>query len=153
MRSISSLINSLKNERNTKKTLPFNSVVDQIIPIIRKQMKYTEKLGKFKVIQSIIDLEIESIKYFIQSYVSARLRKIENYGFNPQYLTERELAYKFKCDLEPPAGPNVVIFRALDNLGNIVIDDNSVDVKKGDIFVTDIEDVFYLLLENKIVLI
>ncbi|KAG0438292.1 hypothetical protein DMUE_3183 [Dictyocoela muelleri] len=153
MRIIESLINSLKNEKNIEKTLPFNSIADKMIPIIKKQIDYKNKLGKFKVIQSIIDQEIESCKYFIHSYVSTRLRKIENLGFDPKFLTSRELLYKFKSNSNFYMKSNVVIFRAVENLGNIVIDDNSIDVKKGDVFVTDIDDVFYLLLENKIVLI
>lgn len=164
---IDQFINDYRNEKNTRKLLPYREeTVSHLRELIKSQEEYVGSLREHKLLKALYEQELERIKYVLTDYLKIRLMKLQkDFYVDSEYLSEYErvfyqkLVEKFKeydVFVEQKEEYNdyeCVGFIALVDIGNIVIDGNRVDVLAGDFFVAQLADVKHLLLDRKIMLV
>lgn len=159
--------NLYRNEKNTCRLLPFNEeIISELRSEISRQLEFIEETKDFKQLKAIYEQELENIKYFLADYIKVRLDKIhKNLYLDESLMSENErLFYKKlkeqykKLDIyveqtEKYQDFECVGFIAQTDIGNVLIEGDSVDISDGDFFVVKLTEVDDLLQEGKILLV
>ncbi|KRH95101.1 hypothetical protein M153_3100028061 [Pseudoloma neurophilia] len=156
-----------RNEKNTRRLLPFQTeILDKLKQEIDEQAEYIKQIKDAKQYKVIYEQELENIKYFYIDYIKTRLIKIQKDFYLDEYLMSKNeavfynkfLDYFKSSDMyveEGESQPNFecVGFIAKEDIGNVMIENNSIDISIGDFFVVKYVEIEDLLLQGKIVLV
>lgn len=161
MRALEELIAAYTNERSTERLLPHSPVADEFNQIARRAGAGP---GDPQIVRTLRELEIERIRFFVKSYVLARLQKLGSSIFlDTALMSAREAAYYERhrsllgrhgvlTDRKSPSF-EYVGFYCVRSLESVKIDDSVVEVLEGDFFVASIDDVVEYLKGGHIVLV
>lgn len=162
---VDSLIQAYRNEKCTRELLPYaEDVMEFLRKNLPKQIEYAESLKNTSVIKSIYEQEIERVKYFMNEYIIARMKKInQNFGVDKRMLSSYELEYYntiynlYKEEdvfvEEEWKSEEFVGFISLVDNENVVLDHNPVELRVDGFFVAPFKDVVSLLHKNEIYLV
>lgn len=158
---------SYQNEKNTNRLLPPKSkIISEIKQEIKSQTEYLDELTDGKQYKVIYEQELENIKYFLVDYIKIRIEKIQkDFYIDETFMSENEaifhkkLVNRFK-DLDiyvnsenKELDHEYVGFIAQEDIGNVMIEGNSVDISCGDFFVVKFSEIENLLKDRKIILV
>lgn len=158
--ALEELIVAYTNEVSTERLLPYNSIADEFNQMMRNV--HIDQSAT-QVVRTLKELEIERIRFFVKSYVLARLQKLNSNVFlSADLMSAREAVYYRKhmsllekngvlTDKKSPT-PEYVGFYCVKNLESVKIDDDVVEIFEGDFFVANIDDVIEYLNKGYIVL-
>lgn len=163
---IETLIRTYRNEKHTKQLLPYNKRLMEFTKrALPKQIEYAESLKGFNILKTIIDQEIETIKYYTNEYLVIRMEKMnKNFFLDQTLLSDFENEY-YESVLNLYKAEDVFVeeqvndenefvgFISLVDNKNVVLDMEAVVLMFGDFFVAPLRDVIDLLLKNEIYLI
>lgn len=158
------LITQYQNEKNTEEILPYSSEIvdfyEKAIPSLTSHMNSLTNT----IVKSIIEQELERVKYFLKEYLMIRAKKIFlRMKIKTEFLSEKEnLFHQKMVDLyknegifvdEKSVSSEVVGFISNISNKNILLDNKEVELKEGDFYIANIQDVLELLYNNEINLV
>lgn len=150
---IDELINAYINEKSARRLLPYNHTVDAFNAQIKA---FCIDPAEHPIVKMVRELENERIKYFVKEYLMVRLDKIlANVFLNVELMSPGEkqlyeewlslLAREDTLGGEVSEEPEYVGFFCTKSLGNVMIDDQVLEIFEGDFFVANIDDIAYYL--------
>ncbi|WUR02448.1 DNA replication complex GINS protein (SLD5) [Vairimorpha necatrix] len=156
------LIECYMNEKNTNAFLKYNQEVVAYFytKIIDQKNIIKKNPQKSNILKSIYELEIERLEYLIKSYLTIRINKMKrNLFIDENCLSEDEkkfykilkdqINYKNECN----ESVDVVGFICKKDIGNVLLDGESVEMNKGDFYIGPLCDVMDLLNQDEIYLV
>lgn len=158
---VDELILAYINERNTSTLLPYNNtVIESMKRILAAQNEIISKVSlKLKI---LYEAEYERLSFFATQYLKTRLDKLKNGRYDERHVSlyEKRFYEKFtdltkKYDFyaeESCEYVEYVCFMVVIDGKSLVIDGNRVEMKYGDVFITEIGDVKEMLIHNEIIL-
>jgi GINS complex subunit 4 len=161
MLNVARLIQAYSNEKSTKKLLKYDQIVDEFNLEISTNQIVT---GNDNLVETIKEVEMERLKYFVKEYVLIRLDKMRSNFFldvNLMNHSEREFYEKYIeiarkntiYEDEPSKDIEIVGFMANKKLESVRIDGEIIEIYKGDFFVGSFDDIEEHLNENSVRLI
>lgn len=159
---VDELILAYINERNTATLLPYNNEVIRNMQRILSNQKtiITQQPPKVRI---LYEAEYERVSFFATQYLKLRLNKLKDGHYKLNQLSEMETRfnerfieltrkYDFFHEQEDKRVEYVCFMVVIDGK-SIIIEDNRVDMKYGDIFITEYSDIQEMLVNNEIILL
>lgn len=156
-----------QNEKNTIYLLPCRSkIISELKQEILSQTEYLSELTHDKQYKVLYEQELENINYFLVDFIKIRLEKIQkNFYIDESFMSVNEAKFHKKLinrfkDLDIYVKSEskyndreYVGFIAQEDIGNVIIEGNSVDISIGDFFVVKFSEIEDLLKEGKVLLV
>ena len=160
---VQNLIECYVNEKSSKAILKYKKeVVDYFYQkLLEQKEKYKIFIaGKSNIIKSIYELEIERMEFLLREYLIIRLEKMkEDYYIDLNLLSSQEVVYYTRLQKIAPFKNKkndkieVIGFLCKKDLGNVILDDENVEMCKDDFFVGPLNDVYDLIINEDIKLV
>lgn len=163
--NINDLIEAFLNEKSTTALLKYKEdVISKFHHRLQLQKTFKFKIQDSIIIKNIYELEIDRIEYYLREYIMTRIEKLKrNLFIDVSLLSNNEKIFYekylnklkekgFVC--ENSCEDNVVVgFICKKDLGNVILDEEDVEMYSGDFFVGPLSDVYSLVLNGDICLI
>lgn len=164
---IDQFVNDYRNEKNTRRLLSFSEkTIDVLRNLIKSQEEYILTLDEHRLLKSLYEQELERIKYLLTDYLKTRLIKLQkNFYIETHLMSEHEKTFYTKLNDKLKEYDIIVTrdhdnddyecvgFIALTDIGNVIIDNNQINIQAGDFFVAQFKDIESLLLASKVILV
>lgn len=161
---IDDLIAAYTNEKATKKLLKYEHVVDEFNKAVADACSAQSSKDHSQVTQMVQEIEVGRIRYFVKEYIMCRFDKIRrNLFLDSCLMSPREKTFYARY-LEimkqngvytdsPSRDFEFVGFISRRNLESVRIDNEVVEIFRGDFFVANLDDVAEYLREGAISLV
>lgn len=162
--NINTLIEAYLNEKSTPVLLKYKEVVISYF-YHKLQLQKKNKIENLNnIIKNIYEIEIDRIEYYLKEYILIRLEKLKkNMFIDTLLLSDEEKVFYEKyinklkekgivCDNKSKEY-YAVAFICKKDLGNVVLDEEEVEMYDGDLFVGPISDIYSLILNEDVCLI
>lgn len=160
---VDELILAYINEKNTHTILPYNPIINKMQNILSTQLEHIRQ-QPIKL-QILYEAEYERLSWFATQIIKLRIHKLINNKYNISNISEDELKFKENYDNlarkydfyhedeeEIEEVVEYVCFMVVVDSRSVIIEGNRIDMKYGDVFITEIRDVRDMLVKNEIVL-